>query len=175
MNLIDVSREILGGCGYQTHAPKPVDNVFHFEDDTLLGFVAVHPDVPALLARWREQQDIFVKTQARLLRDAPVKAWNVYSVFLTSAVGSPGLRDRMIAIEEDFSGTRKLLRQALVTRDDVVRALYPLIPVQNVVVLSEADAVDRLRTQLELPPRTLDELLESGSAAGLADSLEGDL
>src|SRR5437879_3758190 len=100
MNLIDVSREILGASGFRTHAPNPAENLFHFEDDALLGFVALHPDVLTILGKWREQQDAFVKTQARVLREAPVKAWNVYSVFLTSTACPPDLWHRVISIEE---------------------------------------------------------------------------
>jgi len=174
MNLLDVSREVLGAGGYRTHAPSPTDNAFHFEDDALLGFVALHPDVPSILGKWREQQDAFLKSQARVLRDAPVKSWNVYSVFLTSAVCPPDLWQRFVTVEEDFSGTRKLTRHSLVTRDDVLRALYPLIPIQTVVTLSESDARERLRAQLELPTRALAELLGPGSAKTFADALEAE-
>jgi hypothetical protein len=173
MNLLDDARQILTNAGYRVQTPKASEPTVYFEDDTLLGFVTAFPDLPTLLTAWRAQQDSFTAKHARWLRTAPVKAWNVYSVFLTREACPPSMLPEVLKIEEDFSGTRKLVRTDLIAREDVERALYPLLPIQMVVSLSDIDPVGRLRALLRANPRVIEELLGPGSPETLARALEG--
>lgn len=156
MVLIDEAQIILNEAGYKTKYPAEMDNVFYFEDRSLLGFVAVCSSVDELIQNWREKEGEFLKRHARRLRDVPQKAWNAYSVFLTrEEIKDTRMRAKLLTIEEDFQGTRKIARVGLVSHADVVRALFPLLPIQNRVTLVSEDLFMRLRDRVELPQRLL--------------------
>jgi hypothetical protein len=73
-------------------------------------------------------------------RRGSLKAWNLYTVLLCQddlRNGDEGL----LAIEEDFSVSRKLVATGVQVTEDVRRALYPLIPVQTRVQRAHSAAV----------------------------------
>jgi hypothetical protein len=172
MILIDEAQIILSEAGYKTKYPAEMDNVFYFEDGSLLGFVAVCSSVDELIQNWREKEGEFLKRYARRLRDVPQKAWNAYSVFLSrEEVKDTAMRAKLFAIEEDFQGTRKIARVGLVSHADVVRALFPLLPIQNRVTLVSEDLFMRLRDRVELPQRSLLALLKGVDSKEIAKIL----
>jgi hypothetical protein len=101
-----------------------------FEDHNVLGFVTEHPSVGKLLASWEAQQEIFLRKHAGRLRADPVKAWNLYCIYLSAEAPSPDEAHRLAEVEEDFRACRKIARAAVCTRTDVQRALLPLLPIQ---------------------------------------------
>ena len=95
------------------------------------------------------------------MRSVPLKAWNAYSVFLTREdLKDAFLQAAFVAIEENFQGTRKIARAGLISHTDVVRALFPLLPIQNRVTLASEDLFNRLQNRVELPKRSLVSLLK---------------
>ncbi|MCG8405480.1 MAG: hypothetical protein MI923_09810 [Phycisphaerales bacterium] len=101
-----------------------------------------------LFDHWKELQDSFLATHAQQFTTAPSKAWNIYSVYITSQVADIPARSELMAIEEDFQSTRKLARAAIITRRDLDSALLPLLPIRHVPSLTAEDADEELRRRL---------------------------
>src|ERR1700722_4932295 len=81
------------------------EDAFLFEDDALIGFVCEAP-LRQILEIWNGRQTEFVNKHAGILRRSPLKAWNLYSVFLSSdPIGGPEIKRALIKIEEDFHAT----------------------------------------------------------------------
>jgi hypothetical protein len=104
-----------------------------FEDHSLLGFVAEYDSIRNLFEGWKKTEEVFLKVHAPSLRRADQKAWNCYSVHITSAVATESESRSLLAIEEDFKSTRKIARAALSSRKDLIHALGPLLPLQSLV------------------------------------------
>ncbi len=149
--MIDILTEteiILRDAGFETWlwtgAEKPVAC---FENAALMGFVHVFQNSEELLARWEAAQDRVLARHRAALRRAGAKAWNVYSVFLTS--DSPVRKQRLIErIEENFAQTRKIARADIKSRTDLDRALLPLLAVRASPLLGDSDFESRLRSRL---------------------------
>jgi len=135
------------------------DRMMQFEDETLMGFVCELP-LPSIMQEWSRRQDTFLKSNAQVLANSALKAWNLYSVFLTADVPDENARKTLMAIEEDFRASRKVVTAGIQTVADVTRALYPFIPIQNVAALETSDSLRKLRGRLSaLPKAALDALL----------------
>jgi len=103
----------------------------YFEDSTIMGFASIEDSYSDIMANWKLRQDEFLRSNAKRLRNAPLKAWNAYSIFLSSAPCSNTEQGSLYQVEEDFQGTRKIARCDVLTSDDVERALYPILPVRR--------------------------------------------
>ena len=119
-----------------------------FENAALMGFVHVFESADALLAGWEMSQQTTLARHAPAFRSAGAKAWNVYSVFLTSDPTPQHIR-AIEQIEEDFALTRKIARASIETPEDVERALLPLISVKATPRLSASNFEARLRNRLK--------------------------
>lgn len=127
MQLLYEVDAILRAAAFRTARPSAVRDTVVFEDDTILGFVAVHAGAEELIARWKDQQDTFLRNHAASLRRDPSKAWNTYSVFLTAAPVDQNAWE-MLGIESDVTATRKIVRGGIITAGDVRDALGPILP-----------------------------------------------
>ena len=119
-----------------------------FENAALIGFVHEFDSVTALLDGWQERQKITLSRHATALRTAGLKAWNVYSVFLTAERTSERV-PALELIEEDFSLTRKIARSAIQTPEELKRAFLPLTSVRAQPALSAINFEERLRDHLK--------------------------
>jgi hypothetical protein len=146
-----------------------------FENHVLIGFIHVFKSAEDLLNGWEEAQRVALVRHAVALRSASVKAWNIYSVFLTGDV-SQTLERRIERIEEDFTLARKIARGGIQTTAELGRALLPLLPIRAQPSLTEEDYGERIRLRLKdvsadavtafLGPVSAEEvarILESGS------------
>jgi hypothetical protein len=116
-----------------------------------MGFVHVFASAEALLEGWAGSQKAALARHGPGIRSAGAKAWNIYSIFLTS--DPTALRGRAIErIEEDFSLTRKIARASIQTADDVERAFLPLISVKAKPALGASNFETRLRNRLKDVP-----------------------
>jgi hypothetical protein len=157
VRIIEEAKDVLEKYGYLVSFRG--DDMLQFEDETLLGAIS-ELSLKALLETWSRGQDDFLKSNARTLANSALKAWNLYSVFLSSDVPDEAARKKIIAIEEDFRATRKIALAGVQTSADVVRALYPFIPIQNIAVLEASDSLQKLRGRLgALPAPAVDVLL----------------
>lgn len=118
-----------------------------FESPGLVGFLHVFETADALLQTWEMAQQRVLARHAPVLRAAGAKAWNVYSIFLTTEKATPEQRRAVERLEEDFSLTRKISRSEVQTADDLFQVLLPLAPIQSQPLLANAGVADRLRAR----------------------------
>lgn len=171
MNISDEVRRILEMTGYRVKDSLEYSSFLYFEDESLFGFVSIHETVEDLIAKWKIEQDTFLHQNARFLRTSPAKSWNAYSIFLTHGKSTEETKVELFSIEEDFQGMRKIARADLFSRADIVRALFPILPIQNIVNLTSEEPLNRIRARLELPEKQVSMLLENRSADEIANSL----
>jgi hypothetical protein len=82
-------------------------------------------------------------------------------VFVTELRASEEERREVRWIEEDLERTRKITGTGVVTRDDVVKALLPLLPIVAKPLLAPEDSRQRLLRRIEvIAPRVRDVALD---------------
>jgi hypothetical protein len=167
MNLVEEARSILEAAGYRTALASSSPCTLHFEDEIVLGAIFIHPSLSLLISSWEECQDRFLGSNSQVLRSDPVKVWNIYTVHLTADAGSPSQVSEAFNIEQDFRGTRKLVRAGVVTRTDVREALLPLLPLQHRLKLSPKNVTERLKERLALSSKVLVRLVELPERASI--------
>jgi len=171
MNIIDECRTMLEAAGYRTALDDAMPVTCHFEDESILGAVFAHPSVEALLQVWEKHQDRFLGSQSSRLRSDPVKAWNIYTIHLTADTGTTTNASRLFEIEQDFRGTRKIVRTGIVKRSDIKEALLPLVGLQHRLTLSRSNMLRRLHDRLAMSDRALVRLLDDVQEADVAAEL----
>lgn len=133
----------------------------YFEDESLLGIVWVD-ELNAILAGWEMIQDRFIRENAPKLRRSLAKTWNLYVVFLTNERASEDKQRLLSNIQEDFRGARKIVQSGITGEAQLIRALYPLLPIQNLVSLDSEDPAARIRGRLQqIPATALDALVSN--------------
>ncbi len=128
MNLTEEIRSVLELGGYRTARGPATLNAIYFEDATIVGVVFLYDSVSDLVGSWEKQQDSFLGSNSHAIRSNPIKAWNIYTVHLTSDHGQPQQLSEAFGIEQDFRGTRKIVRAGLSKKADVREALLPYCP-----------------------------------------------
>lgn len=161
MNLAEEARTLLDASGFRTALGKTSPNAVYFESEIIIGAVFIHSTLSDLIVRWEELQDRFLGSHSGELRTDPVKAWNIYTVHLTPDRGLPSQRTDAFDIEQNFRGTRKLVRAGVLNRTDLRDALLSLLPLQHRTTLSRNNLPDRLKERLVLSSRVLARLVES--------------
>jgi hypothetical protein len=162
MDILTQSATLLNQFGYETEFLDMLNQrVLYFEDDSLLGLVWVD-DVGTIIAKWQEVQDQFVRTNAAKLRQSLTKTWNLYMVCLASERCSAEQQMAFATIQENFRGARKIIQSGITGESQLVRALYPLLPIQNLVSLDAENPVGRIRERLkQLPMNAVDALVSN--------------
>lgn len=145
MNILFETIDILESEGYKTKQSDTSEDKAYFEDESLLGFISVHTSLQDIIATWKENQDEFLNKNAIKLRADPVKAWNIYSIFLTSDFEEKRLLEKIAEIEEDFRGSRKIIGNDIQIKNDLVRTLLPLLSIQKIITIQPEDTISRLR------------------------------
>jgi hypothetical protein len=168
MTIIEESRSLLESAGYRTALSNTHSDQFYFEDACILGAVFVHPDVASLLDNWQAWQDRFLGTHSQTLRLDPIKAWNIYTVHLTSETGTGAEATKAFNIEQDFRGTRKIARIGVTKRADVKEALLPLLSLQTRLILSSQRTTERVRERLALSSAVIVRVLEKADDTTIA-------
>ncbi len=169
--LLDDIRAVLDGAGFETSLPRPDSLTLHFEDVSVIGHVHVLDSGEEIAATWQAIQDEFLRqNSSRFMKDI-TKAWNIYTIVVTSSLPTPDVAAALFAIEEDFRGTRKIARAGIVTREDVVVALAPVLPLQNVLAVGLVDAKQRLVERLEAVSPALRQLATESTPEAIVASL----
>lgn len=123
-------------------------SVVCFEDGALMGFCCTFATPDELLAKWKTtEQEILVRF-APNFRSAGDKAWNVYCVFLCDATPTDEQKRVIGWIEEDLERTRKIAACGIASREDVTRALLPILPIQYQAVLLDTEVTERLKKRI---------------------------
>lgn len=171
--LIDDARSVLEASGFATVSAAPDTNSLVFEDISVLGQVHALESAADILANWQLLQDTFLTDSAeRLSRDAS-KAWNVYTVLLTSDSAPADTEAKLFSIEDDFRGTRKIARCGVLSKQDVIAALAPVLPLQNLLSVGVIDAKQRLAERLRTINPAMENLVRGASAESIATLLVG--
>jgi hypothetical protein len=162
IDLLSTMQVLLREGGFTTRLTS-IDrsSIVCFEDEVLTGFGCVFEDPESLLAQWKAKEMSLLKRYAPSLRSAGEKAWNVYCIFLCSSAADPILNRQVRWIEEDLDRTRKVAACGIASRDDLVRALLPVLPLQYQPVLGAEDVTERLRSRIRIiAPRAADIVLD---------------
>jgi hypothetical protein len=142
---------VLQDAGYETWLMS-VDGLpaVGFEDSAVMGFVCIFEDASSLLRRWRDLETKLLTGHASSLQKAGEKTWNIYCVFLSSGTTDEVHLREIRWIEEDLERTRKIAACGLSTRDEIVKALLPLLPIQRQPFLDteDFDLTQRLRKRI---------------------------
>jgi hypothetical protein len=149
IDLLSTMQVVLREAGFATRLTS-VDrsSIVCFEDDTLMGFGCVFEDPKGLLMRWKATEMLLLTRYAPSLRAAGEKAWNVYCIFLCGSAADPIQNRQVRWIEEDLDRTRKLAACGLASREDLLRALLPVLPLQYQPVLRAEDVTERLQIRV---------------------------
>lgn len=170
-NALAEARAILDSAGYRTMTPHPSADHIYFEDGSILGALYVLDSISSIVTTWESLQDAFLTTNAVRLNADPLKAWNCYTAFLTAAPPSKADMSTLANIEEDFRGTRKLVRAGVMTRGEIETALAPLLPLRRLLTLAPDDIKARLASRLGEPGSPLQSLLSTLAVDSVAAAL----
>ena len=151
IDIISTVQIVLREAGFSTRllAVERI-TVVCFEDDALVGFCSVYNSIQELLRDWRAREMSILRKFSTNFHSAGDKAWNVYNAFLCSASpDSENIRE-VRWIEEDLERTRKIAACGVSSRDDVVHAFLPVLPLQYQPSLLSQDATERLQRRISL-------------------------
>lgn len=147
--------------------------VICFENASVIGFVHVFSSANDLLDNWESSQKRVLARHTPALRSAGSKAWNVYSIFLTTEL-APHTQRKVEKLEENFILTRKIARTAIQTPEDVENVLMPLAPLKAQPLLESTNIADRLRARAkDVPPQALTAFLGDARPEDVANILRG--
>jgi len=171
MNILQESRTILEKAGYRTLLETNSAGVCYFEDATLMGAIIVHDNVSNLLDNWESSQDRFLGHNSTQLRNDPIKVWNIYTIHLTSDDSKVDTTTDPFDIEQDFRGTRKIVRTGVQSKGQLRDALLPLLSVQHQIVMSPKQVKQRIKERLARASSTFVRLLEDVDEKDVAKDL----
>lgn len=149
IDLLSTSQVLLREAGFSVRLTSVgKTSVVCFEDEALIGFCSSFGEPQDLLDGWKPFEGEMLNRFAPQIRTAGDKAWNVYCVFLCSTSGN-SLQNRAVAwIEEDLERTRKIAACAVGSREDLIRALLPVLPIQYQPALEHEDLTERLQRRI---------------------------
>jgi hypothetical protein len=155
IDVLNTAQLILRSAGFNTRLVNGTGAAtLYFEDTTLMGFGCAFDSPATLLSQWRTTENALLAKNAASLRAAGEKAWNVYLLLFTQERGDASETRQVQWIEEDLQYTRKLAACALATREDVIQALLPLLPIQLQPLLQQGDLTERLQRRIRsIAPR----------------------
>jgi len=172
-DLLPPLQTLLRQAGYSTRLTAVADrSVLVFEDDSVIGFAAEFNTAEELLTGWRNVEKSLIQRFASSFKTAGEKAWNVYMVLLAAGSATSEQAREVRWIEEDLDRTRKLAVCGLSSREQIARAIYPLLPIQHQPNLQHEDVAERLlRTLRTVAPHAarvaLDESVPPSEVAKL--------
>ena len=155
IDVLSTLQVVLREAGFTTRlASIDRSSIVCFEDDAVMGFGCIFENPVSLLAQWRTMEMSLLRGYAPSMRAAGEKAWNVYCLFLCGAVAGPTQNREVRWIEDDMDRTRKVAACGLASREDLLRALLPILPLQYQPVLRAEDVTERLHTRVRtIAPR----------------------
>jgi len=166
IDVLSTMQVVLREAGFTTRLTS-VDRfpVVCFEDDDLMGFGCVFADASALLARWKATEMSLLTRYGTSLRAAGDKAWNVYCLFLCGPDADATQTRQVRWIEEDLEHTRKVTGCGLASREDLVRAMLPLLPLRYQPELQETEVTARLQRRIRtIAPQAAEVVLKEDVA-----------
>lgn len=171
MNILEEVRSLLEQAEYRTKSTPEQETICYFEDSNLLGLIVVYETVSSLIDNWEGVQDTFLKSSSSQIKKDPRKAWNAYSIHMSAQDADEASVQELERIEEDFRGTRKITAASVKSRSDVRQALLPLLPIQNLMSLTNRGDMERIQNRIAPEGGPLMGLTGSLPPADIADAL----
>lgn len=144
-----------------------------FESDQCIGIVLSYPDPERLLENWRGQSEEILGSQQLGFRRSLEKAWNAYLVLLAEQTPDRLQQALLDSVEEDLVGTRKIARAGTSSKEEIARAILPLLPLQSPPNLQPVDMEEEIRIRSsQLPKSILDAFFAGRDAPTVMQLLE---
>ncbi|MEA1015160.1 hypothetical protein [Sphingosinicella sp. LY1275] len=149
IDLLSTSQILLRDGGFAVRLAS-IDQrpVVCFEDDALFGFCSAFEQPDELMNGWKLFERQILSRFAPNIRAAGEKAWNVYCVLLCGGPATTVQKRAVSWIEEDLERTRKIAGCDIASREDLVRVLLPLLPIQYQPALEPEDLTARLQKRI---------------------------
>lgn len=176
IDILSSSQLLLRDAGFSTRL-RNVDGAqtICFEDEALIGFCSVFETVGELVTGWRSRELSTLRQFAPSLQGAGDKAWNVYFAFLSGDAPEADQVRQVRWIEEDLERTRKIAACGIGSREDIVKAFLPVLPLQHQPQLQMEDATERLKKRIaSVAPKAADAALDPDIAVGEVIRLIGE-
>ena len=176
IDLLSTSQILLRDAGFTVrlsamgHRP-----VVCFEDNALVGFCSAFEQTDELIDGWKAFESEILNRFAADIRAAGEKAWNVYCVFLCGGAADATQKRAVSWIEEDLERTRKVAACDIASREDLVRVLLPVLPVQYQPALQHEDLTARLQKRIaDIAPQASHAILDPEVSVSEAVRLLGE-
>jgi hypothetical protein len=171
--ILETAAELLQEHGYVVVLKHTDVPHLLFESEECLGLMIAFADPETLLGNWSIQSAALLEAQKLGLRRSLEKAWNSYLVLLSAARADRLQQALMDSVEEDLVGTRKIARAGMTSREEIARAILPLLPLQSAPNLQPVDMKEEVRIRAsQLPPAVMDAFLAGRDASTVMQLLE---
>jgi len=171
--LLDNAIEVLIDAQFSIDRETGLQRAIAFESPTVLGFLLVYDEPAQLLSLWYGDSSKITGERRFQLRSAGAKAWNTYVILLCEALATAVQSVAMTEIEEDLSGTRKIVRAGIRGHEDTRNALLSLLPLRAAPVLQPVAMPDEIKQRTtELPKNVVDAFLALDDEEQLVRLLE---
>ena len=172
-DILGICDSLLVETSFSTRRVRYERDILLFENTLVLGFLIAYPDPDTLLANWVDDSSRAISTNQFSLRRAGEKAWNAYVILLATADSDYAQATATATIEEDLTGTRKIVRCGVKDSDDARAALLPLLPLQSSPRLDSVNIPAEIRERTtELPPRAIEAFLSAAEDSVVVQILE---
>jgi hypothetical protein len=174
IDILTMSAELLTESGFTTsHIQVSKREAIAFEDPTVLGFLFDYSTPQALLDSWVSDTNRTIADHQMALRRAGQKAWNTYAVMLAAEPADYQGLVALAGIEEDLTGTRKIVRAGIQSMADLRVALLTLLPIQSAPKLEAVDLVAEIRIRTSgMSARAIDAFLSNAEESVVLQVLE---
>ena len=162
IDLLSTSQILLRDAGFTVRLSSVGSrSIACFEDNALLGFCSAFEQADELIRGWKTFESEILNRFAADIRSAGEKAWNVYCVFLCGGSADTVQRRAVSWIEEDLERTRKVAACDIASREDLVRVLLPVLPIQYQPALQHEDLTARLQKRItDIAPQAAHAVLD---------------
>ena len=149
MDLLSTCQVLLRDAGFRIRLSSiQGGSLVCFEDNDIIGFCSRFESPSQMINLWRGQEREILTRFSPSFRAASDKAWNVYCVFLSTKRANDTEIREVGWIEEDLERTRKIASCGISNRQDLLRCLLPVMPLQYQPSLVIEDATKRLKRRI---------------------------
>jgi hypothetical protein len=157
-------KQLLVEANYVVVESPADDDALLYENTTVIGFALEFRSPEELVAEWESRLSSLISAHEIALRRSRDKSWNAYALLLCQGTVSTGQKIVLQTIEEDLSGTRKIVRGDLPDHLSLTQALLPLLALQGAPELPVVDMELEIRSRTtELPDEVLKAFFSSAS------------
>lgn len=149
IDLLSTAQVLLKDAGYDVRlAEIQKSSLVCFEDSAVIGFCNSFDSSGDMIKKWKSYETEILTRFAPNFRAAGDKAWNVYCVFLCGLSATQSEVREIGWIEEDLDRTRKIASSGISSREELVRTLLPILPIQYQPLLPDGDVTRRLERRI---------------------------